>query len=74
VFRQKITLPDYKGKDFFIGLGVLRSYEECVFFELDLVELKQAYRENKLSGKLKELVSTLDDEKDNNVIMFVYFK
>jgi hypothetical protein len=33
------------------------------YFELDLIELKEAYIENRLSGKLKELVSTLDEEK-----------
>ena len=45
-----------------------------IYFELDLLELKQAFSENKLRGKLKELVGTLDEEKDNNVIMFVNFK
>ena len=73
VFRQKITLPDYKGKEFAIGSFVSQTYEEGVFFELDLVELKQAYNENRLSGKLKELVATLDEEEDNNVFMFVDF-
>ena len=74
VFRQKITLPDYKGKEFFVGLHASQNYDDVVFFELELVELKQAYRENKLSGKLKELVGVLDEEVDNNVIMFVRFK
>ena len=41
------------------------------YFELDLIELKQAYKENRLSGKLKELVATLNEEEDNNVFMFV---
>ena len=75
VFLQKITLPDYKGKEFIIGFRAeSQPYEEGVFFELELVELKQADRENRLSGKLKELVSTLNEEKDNNVFMFVDFK
>ena len=74
VFRQKITLPDYKGKEFFVESGASRNYDDVVFFEIELVELKQAYRENKLSGKLKELVETLNEEKDNNVFMFVEFK
>ena len=74
VFRQKITLPDYKDKEFVIGIRTSRAYDEGVFFELDLIELKQADRENKLSGKLKELVASLNENKDNNVFMFVDFK
>ena len=35
---------------------------------------KEAYNENRLSGKLKELVASLNEEKDNNVFMFVHFK
>ena len=42
--------------------------------ELSLFELKQAYKENRLSGKLKELVATLDEDKDNNVFMLLDFK
>ena len=74
VYRQKITLPDYKGKEFIIGYRVSQIYEEGVFFELELLELKQAYNENRLSGKLKELVATLNENEDNNVFMFVRFR
>ena len=75
VFLQKIILPDYKGKDFVISPRTSgHFYEDGTYFELDLIELKKAYIENRLSGKLKELVSTLDEEKDNDVIMFVHFK
>ena len=77
IFRQKIISPDYIGKEFFIcasglrcGLGEKNGY----VFELGLFELKQAYNENRLDGKLKELVATLDEYKDNNVFMFVEFK
>ena len=74
VFRQKIVLPEYKGKEFNIG-----PYEHsindgnCLRITLGLLELKQAYRENRLSGKLKELVATLDNN-DNDVFMMVRFK
>ena len=74
VFHQKITFPDYKGKEFVVGNKVSQIYEEGVFFELELTELKQAYIENRLSGKLKELVGTLDEYVDNNVFMLVDFK
>ena len=36
----------------FIGYGDSRTFEEGVFFELELVELKHAYKENKLNGKI----------------------
>ena len=35
---------------------------------------KQACHENKLSGKLKELVATLNEDEDNNVFMLVHCK
>jgi len=74
IYRQKIVLPDYKGKDFFISLYEYgNTPANGVRFNLDLLELKQAYRENKLSGKLKELVATLKDD-DNNVFVVVNFK
>ena len=75
IFSQKILLPDYTGKEFFISptqSGMF--YEDGVYFELDLIELKQAYSENKLSGKLKDLVATLNEDKDNNVFIFIHFK
>ena len=77
VFRQKIILPDYRGKELCIFPVSDRDFHEksnLIHFELDLAELKEAYRENKLSGKLKTLVASLDEHKDNNVFMFVEFK
>ena len=75
IFQQKITLPDYKGKEFFFRPRASGGdYGYCTYFELGLIELKQASRENKLNGKLKELVGTLNEDKDNNVFMFVNFK
>ena len=73
IFRQKIILPDYKGKDFFIN-NILSFNEKEAVFPLLLHELKQAYHEDKLSGKLKELVATLNEYDDNDVFMLVNFK
>ena len=65
---------NYPEKEFFIGPSNFRKiFENGFYFELDLLELKQAYTENRLSGKLKELVATLKDD-DNNVFMMVKFK
>ncbi len=75
IFRQKIILPDYyEGKVFYIDPRNTVYSEKEYLFELNLIELKEAYRENKLSGKLKGLVATLNEDKDNNVFMFVSFK
>ena len=75
VFRQKLVMPDFIGKEFLISpsrSGI--DYENGPWVELDLFELKQANFENRLNGKLKELVSTLDEDEDNNVFMFIDFK
>ena len=76
IFRQKIILPEYKGKEFQIDVGRRIGFGEDngSTFHLDLIELKQAYEENRLSGKLKELVATLNELKDNDVLMIAYFK
>ena len=76
VVHPKLILPDYSGKAFAVGSFDLKGgdYENGYYFELDLYELKEAYRENKLSGRLKELVATLNEDEDNNVFMLVEFK
>ena len=74
IVRPKVILPDYKEKNLNFDPRLQNYYENGYHFELDLFELKEAYKENKLSGKLKELVATLDEEEDNNVFMLVQFK
>jgi len=76
VFRQKISLQDYRGKEFFIHAqgGFTRFLENEYLFVLDLFELKDAFKENRLSGELKELVATLNEMEDNDIYMFVKFK
>ena len=76
MFRQKIVLPDYRGKEFFIYTysHSVRYIENEYQFDLSLYELKQAFKENKLSGKLKELVATLNEDTDNDIFMLVKFK
>jgi len=76
IFRQKIILPDYRGKELFIHAysTFTRYFENEYQFTLSLSELKQAEKENRLSGKLKELVATLNADTDNDVFMFVKFK
>ena len=76
IFRPKISLPDYKGKYLFIDSKktYFNRKETITYFALDVFELKQAYKENKLSGKLKELVKALNENEDNNVYILATFK
>lgn len=74
LFRQKITLSDFEGKELYINPRLLNYYEHAYHFELEFAELEEAYYKNKLSGKLKELVaSLLEDEESNNVFVFANF-
>lgn len=74
IFRQKITLTDYQGKDFYINPHLSSYYENKYHFELDFIELEEAYNDNKLSGKLKELIASLLKIEDaNNVFVFIDF-
>ena len=77
IFQQKIVLPDYNGHHFVISSLYNTTYNEketLLCYRLNLFDLKQAYEDNKLGGKLKELVATLDDMNDNDVLMFVLFR
>lgn len=74
VVHPKLLLPDYQGKIFIISPNSRnRNFENIYYFELDLLELKEAYTQDRLSGKLKELVVTLKED-DNNVFVLAHFK
>ena len=51
----------------------MKGLDDCAYFEMDITELQQAYSENRLDGKLKELVATLKED-DDNVYAIVRFK
>jgi len=73
IVHPKFLLSDYIGEEFIISPSMWTVYENGCYFNLDLSELKQAYDENRLSGKLKELVATLAED-DNDVIMMLSFR
>lgn len=73
IFRQKFILSDYKGKDFYFNPCFAYYSEDEYHFELDIVELREAYTENRLSGKLKEIAAALNEDEDNNIYLFVKF-
>ena len=75
VYQQKIVLRDYMNKKITISPNANRFFlTNTTIITLDMFDLMQAYRENKLSRKLKELVGTLDKKEENDVYMFVHFK
>ena len=68
-------MKDYKGKE--INLSPENIYftanSGTGFIELNIEELKEALEDNKLSGKLKEMVKSSDEE-SNNIYMILKFK
>jgi len=74
IFTPRIILPDFKGQYFnSMGCDVIGEKMLGLIF-MDLYSLKQAYDENRLSGKLKELVATLNENEDNEVYVFATIK
>lgn len=74
VIHPKISLPHYNGKEFDFRSARREYVNGNMYFELDLVDLKQAHSEHKLSGKLEELVAALNEDEDNNIFMILDFK
>ena len=75
VFRPKITFNDYKGMEINISpFTILYSSDSKLgLIIISLVELQKANKENKLSGRLKELVDN-SDEYGNDIYMLLHFK
>jgi hypothetical protein len=75
IYKQKIVFTDFSGKEISISPSIttLLYDSQTGFLQFDLSELKKAYDENKLSGKLKELVASSNDE-DNNIYALLHFK
>ena len=75
VYRQKITLNDYKGRQVTLSPETIENTQDSKLglIVLALVELQAANSENKLSGRLKELVDN-SDEDGNDIYMLLHFK
>ena len=75
IYRQKITFNDYKGKEVTLSPETIVNTQDnrFGFINLDLTELQDANHENKLSGRLKELVDK-SDEDGNDIYMLLHFK
>ena len=75
IFRQKITFNDYKEKEVTLSPETITNTQDSKLglIILSLVELLDANRENKLSGRLKELVEN-SGEDGNDIYMLLHFK
>ena len=75
VYKQKIALNDYKGKEVNISHRTIMNTQDSKLglIVLGLTELQDANLENKLSGRLKELVDNSDDD-GNDIYMLLHFK
>ena len=74
IYRQNLTLPEFQGRRFTISPNLHNFSSIQSYIQLCLQGLKQAYRQNRLSGELRELVSTLNEWEDNDVIALIQFK
>jgi len=75
VYKQKITLNDYKGKEVNISHRTIINTQDSKLglIVLGLTELQDANLENRLSGRLKELVDNSDND-GNDIYMLLHFK
>ena len=75
VYKQKILLKDYADKEIELCPEIISfsANSGIGFVSLRLAELKEANKENKLSGRLKEMVEASNDD-SNDIFMILYFK
>jgi len=75
IYRQKITFDDYRGKEITLSPETIAITQagKLGLIVLSLTELQDANSDNKLSGKLKELVDN-SEEDGNNIYMLLHFK
>jgi len=75
VYRQKITFNDYRGKQIYLSPEIIVNTQDSRLglIVLSLVELQEANNENKLSGKLKQIVEN-SDEDGNDIYMLLHFR
>jgi len=75
IYKQNITFNDFKGKQVTLSPETIATTKDSKLglIILRLVELQEANRENKLSGRLKELVDN-SDEDGNDIYMLLHFK
>ena len=75
IYQQKIIFNDYKGKQVTLSPETIYKTQnsQSGLIVLSLVELQEANRENRIIGRLKELVEN-SDEDGNDIFMLLRFK
>jgi hypothetical protein len=75
VYRQAVTLGEYRGKRITLAPDVIAASDDSRLglVSLDLTELQDANNNHLLSGKLKHWVES-SDEDGNNIFMLLHFK
>jgi hypothetical protein len=75
IFKPKVVMDDYAGKEVEISPKQALNCTEpgTIMTSLNLEELKQAYEDNKLSGRLAEMVQA-SSEDDNDIICLMSLK
>ncbi len=75
IYTQKIIWNDYKGKEIHIASPMIPQTPgaKMAILELPLFQLQDAYAEGRLSGELKELVASMDEE-ENELYLLLRFK
>lgn len=75
LYKQKITLNTYKGKEIMLSPETITNTKDdkVGLIILNLEELREANKENRISGKLKQLVEDSNEE-GNDIFMLLHFK
>ena len=74
-FQTNVQMRDYRGKELIISPSVIHNAPnpQTGIIVWNVSELKEAYKENKLSGKLKAVMESLTED-DEQVFMILNFK
>ena len=74
-FQTNVHMRDYKGKELILGPSVIHNApnNQTGIIVWNALELLSANKENKLSGKLKEMTERLSED-DEFIFMILKFK
>lgn len=76
IYRPKIFLSDFEGKEFTINQQAYSSSLDVneVLLSLTIDELLEANSSGRLKGKLKDFVDSMNKENENDVLLLLQFK
>lgn len=76
IYKAKIVFEEFIGIDINLIPFILRTTHDSRVGSkvLSFNELIEAYKAGKLSGRLKEIVSTFDEDEESDIYMLMHFK